>query len=403
MSYKFLTNVNMTQNQLLNVVIDKQTTAPLTPVSGQLYYNTSSNLLFMYNGTTWVDIASGDITAVNAGTGLSGGGTSGAVTLNFNPDNTTIEVDGSNNVRIKDLGVTTAKLNTDAVTTIKILDKNVTFAKIQDIPTLTVIGNLSGSTATPSAISVVTDFTSPLNTNIPTTLAVKNYVDTTVGSLGNLEGGYDASTATLPVGAGGTKKGDYWYVTVAGTPSSVTPAVTLAVGDVVIANQDNASTTNSSQWIFLETNQQQATTTIVGITRYATGVETAAQTLGTAAVTPLGLASVVATETSQGLAEIATQAETNAGLDDTRIVTPLKLATYVTAATGAYSTSVGNGSATSFTVTHNLGSSAVLVQLYENATGAQVMTDIVVTGVNTITVSFTTAPTTNQYLVVVQK
>jgi hypothetical protein len=393
----------MTQNQLLNVVIDKQATAPATPVSGQLYYNTSSNLLFMYNGTTWIDIASGDITAVNAGTGLSGGGTSGAVTLNFNPDNTTIEVDGSNNVRIKDLGVTTAKLNTDAVTTIKILDKNVTFAKIQDIPTLTVIGNLSGSTATPSAISVVTDFTSPLNTNIPTTLAVKNYVDTTVGSLGNLEGGFNATSATLPVAAGGTKKGDYWYVTVAGTPSGVSPSVTLAVGDVLIANQDNASTTNSSQWVFLETNQQQATTTIVGITRYATGAETQTQTEGSAAVTPLGLASLTATETRQGLAEIATQAETNAGLDDTRIVTPLKLATYVSNATGSYSTSVGNGAALSFTVTHNLNSSAVIVQLYENSTGAQVMTDVVITSANVVTVSFTAAPTTNQYLVVVKK
>ncbi len=403
MAYKFLTNVNMTQNQLLNVVIDKQATAPATPVSGQLYYNTSSNLLFMYNGTTWIDIASGDITAVNAGTGLSGGGTSGAVTLNFNPDNTTIEVDGSNNVRIKDLGVTTAKLNTDAVTTIKILDKNVTFAKIQDIPTLTVIGNLSGSTATPSAISVVTDFTSPLNTNIPTTLAVKNYVDTTVGSLGNLEGGFNATSATLPVAAGGTKKGDYWYVTVAGTPSGVSPSVTLAVGDVLIANQDNASTTNSSQWVFLETNQQQATTTIVGITRYATGAETQTQTEGSAAVTPLGLASLTATETRQGLAEIATQSETNAGLDDTRIVTPLKLATYVSNATGSYSTSVGNGAALSFTVTHNLNSSAVIVQLYENSTGAQVMTDVVITSANVVTVSFTAAPTTNQYLVVVKK
>ena len=403
MSYKFLTNVNMTQNQLLNVVIEKSGTPPLSPVSGQLYYNTTSNLLFMYNGTTWIDIASGDITAVNAGTGLSGGGTSGSVTLNFNPDNTTIEVDGSNNVRIKDLGVTTAKLNTDAVTTIKILDKNVTFAKIQDVPTLTVIGNLSGTTGTPSNVTVVTDFTSPLNTNLPTTLAVKNYVDATVGSLGNLEGGFDASGATLPVGTGGTKKGDYWYVTVAGTPSSVSPAVTLAVGDVVIANQDNASTTNSTQWIFLETNQQQATTTIVGITRYATGVETQGQTLSTAAVTPQGLASVVATETSQGLAEIATQAETNAGLDDTRIVTPLKLATYISNTVGAFSANVGDGVNTSFTVTHNLNSNNVLVQLYENATGAQVITDIVITGVNTITVSFTAVPTSNQYKVVIQK
>lgn len=403
MAYKFLTNVDLTQNQLLNVVIEKSGTPPLLPVSGQLYYNTSSNLLFMYNGTTWIDIASGDITAVNAGSGLSGGGTSGSVTLNFNPDNTTIEVDGSNNVRIKDLGVTSAKLNTDAVTTIKILDKNVTFAKIQDIPTLTVIGNLSGSTATPSAISVVTDFTNPLNTNIPTTLAVKNYVDATVANIGTLIGGYDATNALLPVAPGGTNKGDYWYVTVAGTPSGVTPSVTLAVGDMLIANQDNASTSNSSQWIILEGNKEQATTTIVGITRYATGAETASQTIGTAAITPLGLASVTATETRQGLAEIATQAETNAGLDDTRIVTPLKLATYVAATVGAYSTLVGDGVNTTFTVTHNLGSARVLVQLYDYASGAQVITDVSIVNTTQISVSFTLPPTTNQYLVVVQK
>jgi hypothetical protein len=172
---------------------------------------------------------------------------------------------------------------------------------------------------------------------------------------------------------------------------------------VVIANQDNASTTNSSQWIFLETNQQQATTTIVGITRYATGVETQGQTLSTAAVTPQGLASVVATETSQGLAEIATQAETNTGLDDTKIVTPLKLATYVAATVGGFYALVGDGVNTTFTVTHNLGSARVLIQLYDYASGAQVMTDLAIVNANQISVSFSVAPSTNQYLVVIQK
>ena len=32
---------------------------------------------------TWTDVSAGDITAVTAGTGLSGGGTSGAVTVSF--------------------------------------------------------------------------------------------------------------------------------------------------------------------------------------------------------------------------------------------------------------------------------------------------------------------------------
>jgi len=57
----------------------------------------------------------GDITGVTAGDGLTGGGTSGNVTLTLGVDNSTIEIN-SDAARIKDLGVTTAKLANDAVT-----------------------------------------------------------------------------------------------------------------------------------------------------------------------------------------------------------------------------------------------------------------------------------------------
>lgn len=51
---KILTNYDFSQNQLLNAVVQKLATAPSNPVSGQMYYNTSSNRLFTYNGTDWV-------------------------------------------------------------------------------------------------------------------------------------------------------------------------------------------------------------------------------------------------------------------------------------------------------------------------------------------------------------
>lgn len=66
-----------------------------------------------------------------------------------------------------------------------------------------------------------------------------------------------------------------------------------------------------------------------------------------------------------------------------------------------YSTSIGNGSATSIAVTHNLGTKDITWSLRANADDSFVVTDGVATDNNTLTLTFATAPTTNQYKVVV--
>lgn len=72
--------------------------------------------------------------------------------------------------------------------------------------------------------------------------------------------------------------------------------------------------------------------------------------------------------------------------------------------TSAYQTTIGNGSNTSFTVTHSLNSTAVVVSVTEVASPFRVVdATVAVTGVNTVTVDFLVAPATNEYRVVVIK
>jgi hypothetical protein len=64
--------------------------------------------------------------------------------------------------------------------------------------------------------------------------------------------------------------------------------------------------------------------------------------------------------------------------------------------------SAGDGSATSYTINHNLATRDVTVQIFENASPyAQVEADVEHTDSNNLTIKFAAAPTTDQYRVVV--
>lgn len=112
-------------------------------------------------------------------------------------------------------------------------------------------------------------------------------------------------------------------------------------------------------------------------------------------------AAPAASETTAGIAEIATQAEVDAGTDDARIITPLKLATW-SGRIRKYAASFGDGSATSYVITHNFNTRDVTVVVFPNSgTYDNVEVDVGRTSVNEVTLVFATAPTSNAYRVVV--
>ena len=108
---KFLANLDVDGNlklktgagEIHNASFQILTADPTTNnFEGRMIYRSDLNRVRYYDGSAWQSLSTntGDITGVTAGDGLSGGGSSGAVTLEVSVDGVTIEL-ASDSVQAK--------------------------------------------------------------------------------------------------------------------------------------------------------------------------------------------------------------------------------------------------------------------------------------------------------------
>ena len=441
MAIKYLSSINLSKNELQNAAIQNLASAPSGAVLGQIYFNTTDNEIYVCvhaGNQTWESLG-GDIEEVIAGAGLTGGGDDGSVTITVGAG-TGITVN-ADDVQIKNAGSLTGNtLSKWDSTNGQFVNSSIT----DDGTTVTIGANLTvtGTTTYVNSNTVeIGDAIILLNrdeTGTPSQNAgfeVERGNATNVSFIWNEESQYfstidqkfhigsiaDITAANanqvLVSDSGVVKKVDASDILDLITISAETGSAAPSAGDFTIAAGEGINTVGSGSTITIS--GEDASDTNKGIASFASAdfdVTTGAVSLedtvvktvttDTGALTPSGHGFSIlggegmnvthtsttitvdgedASETNKGIVELATNAEAVTGTDTVRAVTPAGVEAHY--ASKGYAADIT--AAASVTVTHNLGSRDVAVQLRETASPyAYVFTDTEATTTNTVTLRF---------------
>lgn len=107
-----------------------------------------------------------------------------------------------------------------------------------------------------------------------------------------------------------------------------------------------------------------------------------------------------ASQTQKGAVRLATQEEVNAGSSTILAISPATLKGSVYAPK-KFASTIGDNNSTSFTVTHNLGTTDVSVNVIDLATKSSILTQVDVLTINTVQIQFAVKPAADSHRVIV--
>jgi hypothetical protein len=380
---KHLSNLDLTGNELQNAVIQPLGTPPSGAKEGQIYFDSTvgDKKLYFYNGTQWVAIQDTDNyvdqIAFASGTGILTLGRTGELA------DLTVSLDGR---------YLTAHPPVSAASSVN--NSNRTY--IQDI-TLDSFGHIVG----------ITSATETMEGKIYSVSVGAGGANSATIVLSDNEGGTDTVTIAGTTGEiQVTESGDQINI---GLPDDVNITNDLVVGGNLTVN--GSVTTVNTETILLADNIITLNSNATGSATQDAGIEVERgddpnRQLRWNETTDrweiqANDGNFYAIQYVTGTSPVQSVASADSSVTVTNTSGDVDLS--VNNAKYSYASTIGNGSSTSYVVTHNLGSRDVEVQLFDLVSYETVISDVVRTTTNTITISFTTAPTTGSIRVLVKK
>lgn len=375
---KSFLDLDLSNQELLNVVLQKLTSHPSTPTEGRIYYNTTDDTVYAYTGSVWLDL--GDIYSHPTYGALNPTLTGANVLATFETNNTGHVIEATTRLlTLADLGYTgdpDANNYIHPTFTGNDMGTPLTGAEVISDVNVNNEGHVTSFatrniTAADVGAAVINDsVTNAINTWSSQKIQDElDAINSTIAGALVYQGGYNANTNSPDLespAAGVVKQGFVYTVTANG--NFFTEGV--QTGDTLIAETDDPS--SLSDWTVVNKN-------IPDI--------------------------VDATTTDKGIIRIATNAEVIAGTVNNEAVTPASLVAFYNAmeSDSGYAVNIGDGTATSFDITHGLNTKDLLVDVYDDSTGDTVIIGVRRVDNNTVRILSNIVLTNNQLRVVIRK